>query len=404
MRKVFHTGRTQSGAVMLMVAIALTALLAMAALVIDIGLLYVARQNAQNIADQCAVSSLAAINNYANATVQGIIVESEIKSVSRRLFAAYPSMTAEKATLSDDIMPVPMPKFYGVGFRQCIRNDSLNPPLNFETQGEKDFNVSVQTYCTIPVDMTFGKILGMDRQEVSATAVARLYFVPRLTYNYVPWAIKYKMVFPPPNEGEGPPVGKIMPGRLLVPGASDPPGEAGGAMSFEIIAVELPGGYENRLAGDAEPIEMGTDLPAEPPETAKLPSFVAPISRMDNFGSATYTALQDRFGADPGVDNGAYDNWRQVGEATTFADHDRIMMTLIIDETPEANGTYKVRGFAPLFVTRYDAQTGDIDFVLLSCLYANDRVRWNLKVKPVLTTSMVSKVMLYDFGTTLSRY
>jgi hypothetical protein len=214
----------------------------------------------------------------------------------------------------------------------------------------------------------------------------------------VPWAIKYKTVFPPPGAGEGPPVGKEMPGRLLVPG------EAGGSMPFEIIAVELPGGYENRLAGDADPIEMGTDLPAEPPETAKLPSFVAPISRMDNFGSATYTALQDRFGADPGVDNGAYDNWRQVGEDTTFADHDRIVMTLIIDETSEADGTYKVRGFAPLFVTRYDAQTGNIDFVLLSCFNTNDRVRWNLKIKPRYTTSMVSKVMLYDFGTTLSRY
>jgi hypothetical protein len=385
---------------MVMVVIAIAALMGVAALVIDIGLLYVAKQNAQNIADQCAVSALAAINNYADAVIKRATAKFEIDKISGYMFAKYPAMTSgpdiRKAGIAQ---PAGSPLlFCGIGYDHNIRNTTVNPPLNILAWGEKDFNISVQTTCTIPVDMPFGRLYGSSRRTVSADAVARLYSLPRLRYNFVPWAIKYKMVFPPPGEGDGPQVGSKMTGKLVVPGT---PADA--SEPFRILAVELPGGYADSLAGNAEPVEYGTDLPAEPPETLVQSSYIRLLENQVGFNSVTASALKSRFGVDPAYDDGAYEAWKNNGENGVFADSTRILMALIIAETPEANGSYKVRGFAPLFVTKYDAVDGKVEFVLLSCISSHNRLSWNLKVKPRYTTSMVSKIMLYDFGTRLIR-
>ncbi len=400
MRHTTRKGRVQSGAVTIMVVIALAALMGIAALVIDVGLLYIAKQNAQSIADQCAVSALAAINNYADAGIQRNTARFEIGRISHHMFQAYPSMTSGEDTRSAGIaQPAGSPLlFCGIGYDHRISNSTVNPPLNFLAWGEKDFNVSVQTSCTIPVDMAFGRMFGPARRQVSADAVARLYSLPRLTYNFVPWAVKYKMVFPPPGAGEGPQVGARMTGKLVVPGVP-----ADDTEPFRILAVQLPGGYAGRLAGNAEPVELGTDLPAEPPETLVQPSYVRLLSSQAGFNNVTMSALASRFGVNPTIDNGSYEVWKNNGENGVFADSARILMVLIIAETPEANGSYMVRGFAPLFVTKYDAINGRVEFVLLSSMSSHNRLGWNLKVKPRYTTSMVSKIMLYDFGTRLIR-
>lgn len=397
MRHTTRKGRAQSGAVTVMVVIALTALMGIAALVIDIGLLYVAKQNAQNTADQCAVSALAAINNYADAGIQKDTARSEIGEISGHMFAAYPSMASGEKTRSAGIAEPAGSRelFCGSGSNHTISNLTVNPPLDIPAEGDKYLNISVQTTCTIQVDMAFGRMFGPGRREVSADAVARLYSVPRLTYNFVPWAIKYKMV----GEGEDLQVGDEKRGKLVVPGM--PPDDS---KQFKILAVQLPDGssYENRLAGNAEPVELGTDLPAEYPETSVHPSYVSLLDDLAGFNSITMSALASRFGVNPADDNEAYESWKNEGENAVFADSARILMVLIIDETPEANGTYKVRGFAPLFITKYDLE-GNVGFVLLSSMSSHNRLSWNLKVKPRYTTSMVSKIMLYDFGTRLIR-
>ncbi len=385
---------------MIIVVIAITALMGIAALVIDIGLLYVAKQNAQNIADQCAVSALGAINNYADAGIQKATAKSEIGEISGHMFAAYPSMASGEKTRSAGIAEPAGSRelFCGSGSNHTISNLTVNPPLDIPAEGDKYLNISVQTTCTIQVDMAFGRMFGQSRRAVSADAVARLYSLPRLTHNFVPWAVKYKMVFPPPGKGGGPQVGVKTMGKLVVGGTP-----VDDAEPFKILAVDLSGGYANRLAGNAEPIELGTDLPAEPPETLVRPSYVRLLDNQADFNNVTMSALASRFGVDPTFDNGSYESWKSAGENDAFADSHRILMVLIIADTPEANGSYTVRGFAPLFVTKYNPVEDKVEFVLLSCMSNHNRLSWNLNVKPRFTTSMVSKIMLYDFGTRLIR-
>lgn len=399
MRQVLKITRTRSGAVLVMVALALTALLAIAALVIDLGLLYVAQQNAQNIADQCAVSSLVAIKNYSKTDVQKASVDFEMEAISRYLFAAYPKMTTGPDTRKVSLTAGEHPGsqlFFGVGSRHHIFNETVNPKFVVIAEGDKDYNVSMQVECNIPVDLTFSQAWGINQRATKANAVARLYPTPRLEYNFVPWAIDRRAI-DPDNE---PHVGTKASGRVV--GAFTESGGSGAAV--EILAIGLPGGdYYTRLSDRGESIVLGAEMQSFWPDA---PVSINTVKALDNpsLYSVTADALYDRFGSEPGVESyWRYESWKSAGQSGVYPNSARILMAVVVDKkNKQADGSYRVKGFAPLFVTRYDENTGDVDFVLISGLLSQGRVRWSLNTKPRYAASMISKVMIYDFGTQLS--
>lgn len=378
---------------MVMVAVALTALMGIAALVIDLGLLYVAKQNAQNTADQCAVSALAAVTNYTDATIERTEANAEVSKAFSYILTAYPRMTKGADTRTASVT-----NFFGVGLNHWIHNSTTAPPIHFYADADYQFDVSVQVACAVPVDMTFARMFGLTTKTAQGDAVARLYSVPYMDYAFAPWAVRKSTVFP--VSGGGIQVGVGGAGGDVIWTLTNPGGTTMNPDGFTAIA--LPNTYADRLAGSAAATRLTSDLPAEPPATSVVPSYVRILAPQSGFNSATISALTTRFGTGAGVDDGSYSNWSSAGQSGSYSDSNRILMVPIVNDTAQPDGTFRVRGFAPVFVTSYDVDKGEVHFILLSATWTGGKLRWNLKAKPRSTTSMVSKIMLYDFGTTLS--
>jgi Flp pilus assembly protein TadG len=144
--------RSESGAVLVQVALALVVLCGLCALVVDMGILMVARAQAQNAADAGALAgatSLAfdSIQLTAPATASAIAVASQ-----NMVWGAAPSVTAGDITFG--ACPLTGDSIVHIGIT-CV---TVNV---YRSQSRGN---------AIPT--TFGRLLGVDHQDVQATATA----------------------------------------------------------------------------------------------------------------------------------------------------------------------------------------------------------------------------------------
>ena len=146
---------SQRGAVIIQVTIALVGLLAFSAFVIDYGVMWAARRQAQNAADAAALAGAISLA-YVDFADQDLSRQSALDvAVLNNVWGESPDITAADVTF-----PVCPPGAPGAGTNSCIRVDVFR---NQRTGGS-------------PLPTFFGKLVGIDEQGVRATATAEALF------------------------------------------------------------------------------------------------------------------------------------------------------------------------------------------------------------------------------------
>jgi len=145
---------TERGAITIHVALALIAILAFAAMVVDQGVMYVARRQAQNAADAGALAGALSLMYDANAKVEATIAAQTM---------ARANVVWGEATANADIVVSPLPFNCPDGSPSCIRVDVL--------RGQPD-RAGTPHSNTIPTYMM--RMLGTTTQGVRATATAQI--------------------------------------------------------------------------------------------------------------------------------------------------------------------------------------------------------------------------------------
>jgi Flp pilus assembly protein TadG len=145
---------SERGAVIVQVAIALVGLLAMSAFVIDYGVLWASRRQAQNAADGAAMAGAISLA-FVDFNNQGLARQSALDvAVRNNVWGAAPNVGPGDVTF-----PVCPPGAPGAGTNSCIQVDL------FRNQARGN-----------PLPTFFGKLSGVTDQGVRATATAEALF------------------------------------------------------------------------------------------------------------------------------------------------------------------------------------------------------------------------------------
>lgn len=154
MRQMQERARSERGAVLVQVAIALVGLMALSAFVIDYGVLWVARRQAQNSADAGALAGAVSMG-FVDMEDQDLARQSAMDvSLSNFVWGTPPDITPEDVTF-----PVCPPGSPGAGTSACIRVDV------FRNQDRLN-----------PLPTFFSNLVGITEQGVRATATAEVLF------------------------------------------------------------------------------------------------------------------------------------------------------------------------------------------------------------------------------------
>jgi hypothetical protein len=152
-----HSCSNERGAVLIMAAVALFALVAFSAIVVDYGILWASRGQAQSSADAGALAGALAIGKG-----QTNAIARDTASVMARQTAVWGETTAAGDVIVSNL-PYPCPASAGGGTEGCIRVDVM--------RGAPDDGGGAHTN-TLPV--FFASMLGITQQGVRATATAQV--------------------------------------------------------------------------------------------------------------------------------------------------------------------------------------------------------------------------------------
>ena len=146
---------SERGAVIIHVTIALVGLLAFSTFVVDYGVMWAARRQAQNAADAAALAGAISLA-YVNFNDQELARQSALSvAAQNNVWGEAPDVTA-----ADISFPACPPGSPGAGTNSCIRVDVFR---NQRAGGN-------------PLPTFFGKLVGIDEQGVRATATAEALF------------------------------------------------------------------------------------------------------------------------------------------------------------------------------------------------------------------------------------
>lgn len=157
MRKPLPTHR-RTGAVLPLVTVCLVALLAFVALAIDLGMMAVARTQAQAAADIAALAGARTLNGQAGNNKAGAIAEATEAATSNYVLSAQ--VTAAQVTL----VQAGVYKYDSAG--QRFQADFVNPPSSTEAYGAMQVRISTEQ------PTFFGRVLGVNSMTVGAQATA----------------------------------------------------------------------------------------------------------------------------------------------------------------------------------------------------------------------------------------
>jgi Putative Flp pilus-assembly TadE/G-like len=155
MRSLTARAGSERGAVLVQVAIALIGLMALSSFVIDYGIMWVARRQAQNAADAGALAGAVSLG-FVDMQNQALARQSALTvGLQNRVWGSAPDITATDVTF-----PVCPPGSPAAGTNACIRVDAFR---NQRAGGN-------------PLPTFFGRLAGVDEQGVRATATAQVLF------------------------------------------------------------------------------------------------------------------------------------------------------------------------------------------------------------------------------------
>lgn len=154
MRSMSAHAESERGAVLVQVAIALVGLVAFSAFVIDYGVMWVARRQAQNAADSAAMAGAISLG-FVSMEDHDLARQAALDAAAQNLvWGEPPSVTPDDVTF-----PVCPPGSPGAGTEACIRVDA------YRNQNRAN-----------PLPTFFSRIVGITEQGVRATATAEVLF------------------------------------------------------------------------------------------------------------------------------------------------------------------------------------------------------------------------------------
>ena len=171
MRKPTNAHSSQRGAVLIHVAIALLGLIAFTTFVVDSGVMWVSRSQAQTSADAGALSGAIALAFDSATDFDGAKEKARAVALQNLVFGQPPDVQIPTGLLNGDV---------------------TFPPCPPNTPGLPDTCVKVDVYRNQarnnPLPMFFGNLLGIGSQGVRATATAQI-VTGNMTDCLKPWAV-----------------------------------------------------------------------------------------------------------------------------------------------------------------------------------------------------------------------
>lgn len=319
-------------------AISIVTLIGIAALVIDVGRLYVAKQRAQNVADAAAIAGAWLLNGT---TACEPTVETESQTVANANNASTDFWKVQP-TAGGETVTVTFPT-------SIQRADGTTTPVN---EGD-----AVRVDCKVNVNYGFAKIFGLLNSAPSATAIATRLISYK--YPFAPWVVSEDTI-----ENTSPGTEEV----LKVVNNQD---SFLGGGNFQCVAYQGDSGgrdYRDRIAGDGAPIEVGIGdfaLETEP----------------GNMIGPTFQGLRDRLADSAYTDDAtAYTSWLASADADGTYDYDSRIVMVPVVENVDVNGRNEltVVGFAAFFIESFDKDTGDVTGRFISATDVGGLLTWGL--------------------------
>lgn len=372
--------RNTRGAVLVFVAILLVVLIGMAALAIDVGRMYIARQRAQNVCDGSTLAGGAYLDGTSECTEpDGLAtITAQACAIANNELTAPWEVLAPGTTDPGVEVTFPTGTVPDDAGREIT--DSHGSVVQFES-GEV-----IRVHGQVDVDFTFARIFGLSGTQVEASATA--IFGPALEVcDLVPLAVSDLIIF---GDGVTPPL-RLEDEVLVILHVPDHTEGFLGPGNYLSLRFEDDSGandYRNRLAGDA----TGACLSADPPsEVDTEPGYM---------GQATYKGLIDRlrkeenplYVYDPINNPNAWQNWRNSEDPDTgmYDGTWRIVILPVIKDTVDAVSGMKpveVVGMVGFFIEQvyhgteegtdeYDPRRGDVTGYFLQGIKIGEDIRW----------------------------
>jgi Flp pilus assembly protein TadG len=351
----------KKGASLVLVAISIFTLVAIVALVIDIGRLYVAKQRAQNVADASAIAGAWLLDGTAACTSPG----------------AQPEATAQQVALHNNTNN---PSWI-VTTLEGAEGVDVDFPTTFQADDGSTITVpignAIRVQCRTPVSHLFARVFGGTQSQPKAEAVVIRTSVNSFTHPFVPWVVADTTIWDTSVE---PPVPKLSLGddptvlKIVNPKSSD---NFIGPGNFLCVAYEGDSGgndYRDRIKGLGDPVTIDTDGTIE--LSTEPGNMIGPT-----FQGLEYRLSQDTVFPSPAEDATAFEEWRSIYESTgEIIDTPRIIIVPIAEDPGgdlSGRKELNVVGFAAFFIESFDRKDGTVTGRFLSGTTNGDVTRWN---------------------------
>lgn len=347
----------RNGAILVITAVVLVLLVMMAALTIDLGRLYVAKQRSQNVADAAALAGACFLDGTgpgmerASACAQTIALSNNTRN---------PNWTAENLSGGDGVT-VTFPTSF-------TRDDGTVVSVN---PGE-----AIQVECKVPVDYGFARVSGSTSGSPRAIAIVMRPMVHTLTYNFVPWVVADTTIW---DTSTDPPSTSIDLGdsqTLKVRSVNDPDNFIGAG---NFLCVSYPGEngareYADRIEGNADPLTVDAN------------TQISLYTKPGNMVGPTRNAVANRIAQDTVYTNDttAWEDWKAGYDQSTgsYTDTPRIVITPIVHDpggTLNGRSDLTVVGFAAFFIESQDSD-GNVTGHFISATTYENVIRWGFGV------------------------
>lgn len=355
--------RNQRGATIVFVAISLVVLLSMAALVIDLGRLYAAKQRAQNVADAAAIAAAWKLDGSAASLP---LAEAEAAVIASANNAGTPSWAVDGLTVS-----------FPAGY---------------------DEGSAIQVECGVPVTYGFARIMGHTAGRANALAIASRIAAGGLSYPLFPTVVADSNIW----DADGVPIheigGESLTMKVVNPKDAD---NFVGPGNFLCAAFDGEKGadiFRDRVMGVADDVEL--DLDAEVPLGVE--------TEPGNMSGPTEQGMLYRLAQDTVyTDNEtAFDDWMADYEATGVYQNTPRLIIVPIVEDPGGNlagrKSLTVVGFAAFFIEDFeyadkqDDNYGKIIGRFVSAVTVEDAIRWEMNVFGSTTGTLTTGVRLVE--------
>lgn len=372
--------KNRRGAVLVIFAVCIAALLCIVALVIDIGRLYAAKQRAQTVADSAALAGAWMLDGTADSqTPAGNTAQQFALANNDKVGSSWKVFKPSGGEGVDATFPTTVTKADGTTV-------TVAPGNSIQTEGKVD------------VDYTFAGFMGFLTGTASAKAIAIRTAAENLTARMVPWCVSDTSIW---NNGD-PDAGLKQPlGTPMTLKITNPKNEASfiGPGNFLCVSYDGNSGgsvYRDRVNGEDKngvpppAVSLSTggaiDVSTEPG------NMIGPTTQ----GLLGGAGLEGRLNMDPKY---TYDQWVQTYDPDTnsCADTPRIVIVPIIDDPGgDLSGRKELDcvGFAAFFIESYDKKTGVVTGRFITGQSNGTEIRWMPGSFPMGTTNLITTIRL----------